>query len=126
MEYLEYLILFAAGFYIGYKVNEKIMYWTFARMLEQADIKNADLDKFIRHWAPKMGDDADQVLGTEPVKIKVEQHGGMLYAYTKDADEFLAQAADGKELVDIIAQRFKDTKFTITKEDGAAHLNITG
>ena len=119
MEYAIYMVLFVVGFYLGYKVNEKIMETTFMHMLTKAGITDAQIDQFIRHWAPEMGEDADELLGTESVSIRVEQHSGVLYAFRKDNEEFLGQGPTSEELVKIIAQRFRDVKFTITEEDGA-------
>jgi hypothetical protein len=124
MDYLLYLLLFAAGFYIGFKVNEKIMEWTFISMMQQAGFTDQHLEKFIRHWAPKMGRDADAELDQHKatVSITIEQHGEMLYAYRKDDQGFLAQGTNREELLKTIADKFKDVKFTVTAEDGAEFI----
>jgi len=120
MEWMIIVAVFAVGFYVGFKFNEKIMEMTFIEMIKRSGISDEQLEQLIRHWAPKMGDDADEILGTEPTtQIRIEQHEGTLYAYRKHDGVFLAQSVNSEGMIQLLADQFKDHQFTITSEDGA-------
>lgn len=119
MDYLSYLLLFAVAFYLGFKFNEKIMYLTFSKMMKDAGITNKELDKFINHWAPDLAEGPDLDSEEDRIEIKVEKHGGVLYAFRKDNDQFLAQGADLDALTKIVTERFSDVKFVLRTGDGA-------
>jgi len=61
--------------------------------------------------------DAD---GMIEISIKLEQHGGQLYAYRKDTSEFLAQAPNLEQLKTVIGHNLKHSvRLIIADEDGA-------
>lgn len=118
---MDYFILGIVAFYLGYKVNEKIMYITFSKMMKEAGITNKELDKFIGYWAPGLTQGPE--LADEPqVEIRLEQHNDVIYAYRKDNEEFLAQGGNQDELFKKIGERFQDVKFVIHQADGAELL----
>ncbi len=118
---MDYFIIAVIAFYLGFKLNEKIMWFTFGKMMKDAGISNKDLDKFVAHWAPTLREEleaADQ----PQVEIRLEEHNQTLYAYRKDNEEFLGQGANQEELFKRIAERFQDVKFVIKQADGAELL----
>lgn len=118
---MDYLIIAVVAFYLGYKLNEKIMWFTFGKMMREAGITNKELDKFIGHWAPELKREIDAEEDTQ-VEIRLEQHNQTLYAYRKDNEEFLGQGPNQEELFQTIADRFKNVKFVLRQGDGAELL----
>jgi len=114
---MDYLIVAVAAFYIGWKLSEKLMWFTFGKMMREAGINNKHLDQFINHWAPSI----QKELATEQpqIEVRLEQHDHVLFAYRKDNQEFLGQGANQDELFRNIGKRFHDIKFVIRKDDGA-------
>jgi hypothetical protein len=118
---MDYFIIAAIAFYLGFKLNEKIMWFTFGKMMKEAGISNKDLDKFVAHWAPSLKEELE-VTDKPQVEIRLEEHNQTLYAYRKDNEEFLGQGANQEELFKRIADRFQDVKFVLKQGDGAELL----
>ncbi len=53
------------------------------------------------------------------IEIRVEQHQGQLYAFRIDDNRFLGQGATPDDLIARIAESYKNTKFTVAKDQGA-------
>lgn len=117
---MDYFIVAIIAFYLGWKLSEKLMWFTFGKMMREAGVSNKDLDQFINHWAPSLRKEAEE---EQPqIEVRLEQHNQTLYAYRKDNEEFLGQGADQDELFKRIADRFQNVKFVIRKDDGAELL----
>lgn len=55
------------------------------------------------------------------VEVKLEQHSGIIYAYRKDNDQFLAQGNDRDKLIEHLNHTFaQGARLIIREEDGAA------
>lgn len=120
---MDYFIVAIVAFYIGWKLQEKLMWFTFGKMMREAGVSNKDLDQFINHWAPSLKKEGVFAVTEEPqIEVRLEQHNQTLYAYRKDNEEFLGQGADQEELFKRIAERFQNVKFVIRKDDGAELL----
>jgi DNA-binding transcriptional MerR regulator len=83
------------------------------QLLEQKGVSADELKEFMGEAA------ADQLQPREEIEIKIEQHQGQLYAFRVDNDQFLGQGTDRDSLVARIAETYKNTKFTVTKDQGA-------
>ncbi len=118
---MDYIIIGLVAFYLGFKFNEKIMWFTFGRMMKDAGITNKELDKFLGHWAPELKREVDNIEQPQ-IEIRLEQHNQTLYAFRKDNDQFLGQGPDQETLFKIIADRFQNEKFVIKQGDGAELL----
>ena len=115
------IVIFVAGFFVGFKVQEKIMFYTMAEMFKKAGITNKELDKFIGHWAEDMQDEAVEKdeEGYEIVNIKVEKHGEVLYAFRKDNDQFLGQGDSKESLIKRLGEKAVGVRMVIDEGDGA-------
>lgn len=126
MEYITYLIIFALGLWVGYRVQDIIMKATFMKMLEEAGVTDKDMEKFVRHWKPKMEPATEDDL--EVIHVKIEQHGSALYMFRKDNDQFLGQGNTREELIDILGKKLNNVRLLISKDDGAdfigGHFNV--
>lgn len=63
----------------------------------------------------------DDTSGTE---VNIERHGDMVYAYTKQDDQFIAQGKNMTELLESMKKRFPNRRFfgTIDKDSPAKEL----
>jgi hypothetical protein len=112
------LLIFAAGMYLGYKLNELMMVWVFRKMLDDAGITPNQLDQFADHWRAKLGTEDDSV-ELDNVEIKIEQHHDQLYAFHVGSNEFIAQGKTKEDLLTAIEKRMTNVKLIISKENGA-------
>lgn len=122
-----WLVVFGAGFYLGWKINDVFTRITFAKMLEEAGVTNKDLDKFLTHWRPKMEAESQEESKDFPViEIKVEKHNDQLYAYRADNDEFLGQGSNKDALLEHLINKFKSAdKVTLQVTEGKEYFNET-
>mgnify|MGYP000356054545 CR=1 FL=1 len=122
MEYIEIIIAFGLGLYIGFKVQDVIMKATFGRMLEEAGVTGKDLNKLIAHWKPQMDPEDSSADDLEEIRIKIERHSDTLYAFRKDNDQFLGQGATREELIERLGEKFTNVRLLVNKEDGAEFI----
>jgi hypothetical protein len=83
-------------------------------LMRELNIDHKDLDRLLAQ--------AHEHKEIAEYQIRVEQHSGRLYAYTKDTNRFLAQGADKEELVAEITRLNLGMTVTITEEDGAEYI----
>ncbi len=80
-------------------------------LMRELNIDHKDLDRLLE----KAYDQRD----LDQLEIRIEQHSGQLYAYTKDTNEFLAQGADKETLMAKLTQLNLGITLIIDDEDGA-------
>jgi hypothetical protein len=117
MDYLDLIIVFVLGCYIGWKVQEKLMFMTMMDMFRTASITDKDLGKFVDHWKKEL--DVKEEDLREVVDIRVEQHGVNLYAYRKDNQEFIAQGNSKESLMTRLGETMTGKKLLISESDGS-------
>lgn len=122
---LELIIAFVVGFFVGYKIQEKIMFYTIAEMFKKAGITNKELDKFIGHWKEEMEPEEANTdeNGLEVIDIKVEKHGEVLYAFRKDNDQFLGQGDSKETLIKRLGEKAMGKRMVIAEGDGAEFID---
>jgi len=115
------VIIFAAGFYVGWKLQEKLMFITMAEMFRKAGITNTELDRFIGHWSNEEGmvNPSKDDEGYEIVNIKIERHGEALYAFRKDNDQFIGQGDSKESLIARLGEKAVGLRLVIEEGDGA-------
>lgn len=108
---MEFLILFGAvmvGIYVGWEAREQWAIRQVQRLLADGDI----------HL--KQVDDEPEV---EYTKMRLEKHSDLIYAFTVEDDNFIAQGKDLNELDTAIQARFPGKKFSI-KEGNLEEIGI--
>ena len=118
-ETLQYLIVFACGAYIGYKVNELLMAHIFRKMLDDAGITTNQLNQFSDHWKAKLGQEEDDSVTLEIVEVKIEKVNDQLFAFHVGSDELIAQGRTKEDLLAAIEKRMTNVKLVISQEHGA-------
>jgi len=124
---MEYIICLALGFYVGYKIAEAILLFTFKKVLEEFNIGAKELESIAERLGVQVptnptaaAEDAEEEL--PKVAIEVEQLGTTLYAYRKDNGRFLGQATSPEELIRRLGERLSNVKLIVAKEDGGELL----
>ena len=124
LDWITLIVFFGLGFFVGYKIQEKIMFYTLAEMFKKAGITNKELDKFIGHWQEEMEPDADRdEQGFEVIDIKVEKHGEVLYAFRKDNDQFLGQGDSKESLIKRLGEKAMGKRMVVAEGDGAEFID---
>lgn len=99
MEYLLAIVVSViVGFSIGWRSREQYAKYIVSEYLTQQD---SDTDEDTR----------------ELVHITIETHNGVMYVYSTDKHEFMAQGATKEELEANLSARYPDTRFACEKED---------
>jgi len=115
---MEYLIIAAAAFFVGWKASELVHVLSFKKILEDLGVNESHLKKL----AEKIGDTDDEP-AEQPEKtvinIRVEKVEGQLMAFERDHDQFIAQGKDSDELLQRIMDRYPtNVRVVCDRRDG--------
>lgn len=124
---IEYLIVFALGWFIGSRITGFFQLQVFKQILIDLKIDNKDLIRVARKGAPEIiQQQLDQLeshvdaAGLDQIDIKVEKHNDTLYAYRNDTNEFLGQGSSKDALIEAMSQRMKNVRLTVV--EGNEHM----
>jgi len=109
---MEFLILFGAvlvGLFVGWQARESYAIHQVRRLLENGDIKLNTDD----------GDEPEE----DRMKLRLEKHSGLIYAFADEDDSFIAQGVDLSELDLAIQARFPGKKFSV-REDNLKDIGL--
>lgn len=117
MEYSGYIIAFIVGLYIGFKINDVVMRHTFSKMLDEAGVTKKDMEKFVAHWQPiiESPEEGSENPELEHIEIKIEKHGGCLYAFRRDNDQFLGQGETKEDLIARMGEKLRNVNLSVTE-----------
>lgn len=125
---MELIIVLIVGLVVGYKISTAMHLQAIKDLLRSLDISNEDLMRAARKNAS-----AEMLLELDAIEqryqqqkseetvidVKLEQHGGQIYAFRKDTDQFIGQGADTAALIERLNQTLKPCRVVVAKEDGA-------
>lgn len=128
MEYfIELLIVFGLGWYLGHKLSAAIHLRLFKLILSDLNITNQDLVNMARkHGAEFITPEIDAKFkemeddGLEQIDIKVEKHSDTLYAFRKDNDQFLGQGSSREDLIAALEERMTNVRLIVV--EGHEHM----
>ena len=112
---IELLIVLAIGIFLGYKVASVFHIRMIKLILQELNITEKDLKKMAERHGVEFTETSAADPEMEEHEIKVEQHGSMIYAFKVENDEFLGQGTDREDLVNRIATRYKNVRFTVAE-----------
>ena len=118
---MELIIVTVLAFAVGYKVSAIIHTLSFQKILRELGVG----EQALKDLARKNGlliEDAPRESPVTEYEITIEQHGDQLYAFKTDG-EFVAQGPDQEALINRIAERYKNVKFTVRQ--GKEYLTKT-
>jgi hypothetical protein len=119
MDLLTSLLFIALAFYLGWVLRGVVV---LSNLSEDPDriIKLLEKIKKINEEETSTGSPANTT-GTE---LRIERVGDILYAYSKDDNQFVAQGVDLASVLESAKKRFPDTVFfgNISKDNTAKEL----
>jgi len=107
---MEFVILAGAivvGFIIGWQAREQWAIKQVKRILEEGDFQ--------------LEGEPDEE--EERMRMRLEKHSGLIYAFADEDDSFIAQGADLSELDTAIQARFPGKKFSV-REDNLKEIGV--
>ena len=106
--------------YIGFKVGEAWYLYTFRQILEDLNIKNADLRRLAESKGIEMTEIAEDDENSDlPVlEVRIEKHPEGLFAYRKADNTFIAQGKDREALMENLVSNLNNVRVIVAKEDG--------
>jgi hypothetical protein len=120
---LEWLITFAVfilGAAWGWFLCDRWHTRMIGEILQRAGVTDDKLRNLITDLRSELPKDHEDAL--PDVEVKVEQHGGQLYAYRVDNDEFLGQGTDRETLLAAINEKSKTNFNMIVRKDQGGEL----
>jgi hypothetical protein len=109
MDSIEIIIIVAAAFWAGWKIQQAWMLFTMRQILEDLNITNEQLKDLARKkdiTLPIVEQPKDDDSVTSVVDLKIEQLGDAYYAYQVKDDQFIAQSNSTDGLLERIIERF--------------------
>jgi len=118
---IEFLIVFAVGFWLGSVVRGAWMALSFREILKDLGITEQQLRALAEKneiQLPEIKSD-DKESQLPVLEVRVEQTDLGLFAYRKRDSLFLARGADREELMKNLVNNLTNVRVVIAKEDGA-------
>lgn len=109
---IDFIFGLIVGGFIGWRASLFMYRRVIEGLMKTLNINHSDLDQIRQHLASEVNKDTE-------VQIKIESHGGTLYAYRQDTDEFLAQGLDRDSLLAAITALSIADRIVIVKDNGA-------
>ena len=116
---LELIITFIIGWILGWRINDALRTAAIRALLKELGVTDQDLRAAAARNGIEISSAPEDAADEEVVEIKLEQHGGQIFAYRKSDDTFLAQGTDRDSLIDRLNQTMRPCRILIDKEDGA-------
>ena len=116
---LELVIVFALGWILGWKINDALRTAAIRALLKELGVTDQDLRAAAARNGIEISAAPDTAADETVVEVKLEQHGGQIFAYRKSDDTFLAQGTDRDSLIERLNQTMRPCRILIDKEDGA-------
>lgn len=120
---MEYFIVFVVGMIIGSYVSTLFNRWIFGMILDRLGIDQKRLRELHSEMANEVAEESPTTASQakREMPIRLEQHNGVIYAYRKDNNEFVAQGRDKPELLAAMMARFPSS-YRLTIDEGTELL----
>ena len=116
---IEFIIVFALGWIIGWKINDAVRTTAIRHLLKELGVTEQDLRAAAARNGIMLADAPDTAADTTVVEVRLEQEGNQIYAYRKSDSVFLGQGTDRDSLIARLNQNLTPCRVLIDKEDGA-------
>ncbi len=110
---IEFIIIFALGFYLGHKLATLFHVAAFKKILEELRVSEQDMRDLARRNGIILPEPAAEPEQLEEIHIKLEQHQGQIYAFRMDNDGFLGQGKDRDSLIQHLQQRMMNVRLIV-------------
>jgi vacuolar-type H+-ATPase subunit I/STV1 len=116
---METIILCVISAAVAWKASQFWHVIAFKKILEDLGISSQQLEKLNRQLSEVPGFDTEPQEPQAVVEVRLEQLDGVILAYRKSDDQFLAQATDRDSLIQRLTENLTPCRVVIAKEDGA-------
>jgi len=116
---IEFIIVFALGWIIGWRINDALRTAAIRALLKELGVTEQDLRAAAARNGIMLADAPDTAADHTVVEVRLEQHEGQIYAYRKSDSTFLGQGSDTDSLIERLNQNLTPCRVLIDKEDGA-------
>lgn len=123
---IEFLIMFALGWFLGSALTRAWLHITFREILRDLGVTEQQLQRLARKNnipvpVENPRDESGEITLT-PIEIKIEQVGDMLYAYRLDNGLFLGQGTDRESLLKRLTENLTNVRLIIAEDQGAGFI----
>jgi len=119
MAMIEFIIVFALGWIIGWRINDALRTAAIRALLKELGVTDQDLRAAAARNGIILADAPDTAADLTVVEVRLEQQGNQIYAYRKDNHQFLGQGCDPEGLIERLNQNLTSCRVTVAQEDGA-------
>lgn len=117
--YIEFLIAFAIGWFLGSKFTSTWLHITFREILRDLGVTADQMRTLANKNGLEIIEPEAKTSELPILEIRIEQHQGILFAFRKDNDQFLAQGPDREALIKRLTENLTNVRVVVDKEDGA-------
>lgn len=118
----EFIIVFFLGWFLGSKMTSAWLHLTFREILKDLGVTTDQMRSLARKNGVDFTEPEFEKSSLPVLEVRIEQHEGILFAFRKDTDQFLAQGPDREALVKRLTENLTNVRVIIDKEDGADYL----
>ena len=117
---METFIYIVISFIVGWKLSAWVQTYITKQILEDLGVTDKQLIKAIADMEADLPGAKTAVTDNRTtVELKIETHGGHLYAFDLATDTFVTQAPDPDSLVDTLFKKYPvNTRIVIQRENG--------
>jgi hypothetical protein len=122
---VEFLIIFALGWFLGSALTRAWMALSFREILRDLGVTEQQLRALAAKNDIKIPveNPRDSITGDiTPMEIRIEEVGGTLYAYRLDNSQFLGQGPDREALIQRLTENLTNVRLIIAEENGAGFI----
>jgi len=119
METLTIMALVAIAFYLGWRANEFMTKIMIRSLMDDMGITPDQRQQLIERCAEEIKEMNSEEDDLAEISIKLEQHQGVIFAYSEDDGMFMGQGKDREELFKNLGDRFKNLRCVVKAENGA-------
>lgn len=125
--FIEFLIVFALGCWIGSAVRGAWMALSFREILRDLGVTESQLRRLaekndIQIPTENPKDSITGEITLTPMEIRLEQHHGQIYAYRLDNNQFLGQGPDRDALIQRLTENLTNVRVIVSEKNGAGLL----
>ena len=121
--FIDFLIVCAIGFFIGWHTSKAWQIIAFKKLLEDLGITNVQLTDLARKLDMDIDEKPEQESDLPILEVRVEKTDLGLFAYRKDNSLFLARGQDREELMANLVNNLTNVRVIVHKEDGAEFID---
>ena len=112
------------GLYVGWKASSIWIRYTLNELLEEVGLTPQQRKQLKEHCDAKVAE-VEEEDPREIIEVKIEKIGDVMYAYTVDEDQFMAQGSTIEQLFQALQARYKEIRFVVREQHGAKFLKET-